>query len=239
MSLRLPRALGARRWQRRDAGRSRARLPCAPMRLRGPARWREASGRCAAAGIARRRISYSAWIERLFEAPIGEELSWPALHVGLRDKSRNDPVQPSRSWRRRDEDGAAPRLRRPAVFPARLLCIQDGAAVRLLEMHARRRRPRTILRRLCEHSGCRAAGRTASRRRAPLRPRRLQLRRSRRGSPRRSANTRKAIGDAVHSGSARTALADNNTDYYPVSLSQETLRPGRSTPIPTDTSWCW
>ena len=36
----------------------------------------------------------------------------------------------------------------------------------------------------------------------------------------------KAIGDTVHSGSARTALADNNTDYYPVSLSQETLRPG-------------
>ena len=32
---------------------------------------------------------YSAWIERLFEAPIGEELSWPALHVGLRDRSRN------------------------------------------------------------------------------------------------------------------------------------------------------
>ena len=36
----------------------------------------------------------------------------------------------------------------------------------------------------------------------------------------------KAIGDTVHSGSARTALADNNTDYYPVSLGQETLRPG-------------
>ena len=27
-------------------------------------------------------------------------------------------------------------------------------------------------------------------------------------------------------GSARTALADNNTDYYPVLLSQDTLRPG-------------
>jgi hypothetical protein len=36
----------------------------------------------------------------------------------------------------------------------------------------------------------------------------------------------KAIGDGVHSGSGRTALADNNTDYYPVSLSQDTLRPG-------------
>ena len=32
---------------------------------------------------------FSAWIERLFEAPLGDELSWPALHVGLRDRSRN------------------------------------------------------------------------------------------------------------------------------------------------------
>ncbi|MDC7786521.1 hypothetical protein PQJ75_05310 [Rhodoplanes sp. TEM] len=35
-----------------------------------------------------------------------------------------------------------------------------------------------------------------------------------------------SIGDGVHSGSGRTALADDNTDYYPVALSQETLRPG-------------
>ena len=34
------------------------------------------------------------------------------------------------------------------------------------------------------------------------------------------------VSDSVHSGSARTALNDNNTDYYPVPLKQETLRPG-------------
>jgi hypothetical protein len=34
------------------------------------------------------------------------------------------------------------------------------------------------------------------------------------------------VSDSVHSGSARTALSDNNTDYYPVPLKQETLRPG-------------
>ena len=32
--------------------------------------------------------------------------------------------------------------------------------------------------------------------------------------------------DAVHSGSGRTRPADNNTDYYPVPLKEETLRPG-------------
>ncbi len=32
---------------------------------------------------------YSAWIEKLFEAPLGESPSWPALHVVLRDPARN------------------------------------------------------------------------------------------------------------------------------------------------------
>lgn len=34
------------------------------------------------------------------------------------------------------------------------------------------------------------------------------------------------IGDSVHSGSGRTAATDDNTDYYPVALTQDTLRPG-------------
>ncbi|MBM3528403.1 MAG: hypothetical protein FJX62_09950 [Alphaproteobacteria bacterium] len=40
------------------------------------------------------------------------------------------------------------------------------------------------------------------------------------------ADYARQIGGGVHSGSARTALADNNTDYYPVRLTQDTLRPG-------------
>ena len=50
------------------------------------------------------------------------------------------PVQLSRSRRGPDGDRRPPRLRRPAVLPARVLCIQDGAAVRVLEVLARRRR---------------------------------------------------------------------------------------------------
>jgi hypothetical protein len=34
------------------------------------------------------------------------------------------------------------------------------------------------------------------------------------------------VANGVHSGSGRTALNDNNTDYYPVPLKQDTLRPG-------------
>jgi hypothetical protein len=37
---------------------------------------------------------------------------------------------------------------------------------------------------------------------------------------------RSAVADGVHSGTGRTALTDDNTDYYPVPLKQETLRPG-------------
>jgi hypothetical protein len=36
----------------------------------------------------------------------------------------------------------------------------------------------------------------------------------------------RVLADGVHSGSARTYLNDNNSDYYPVPLTQETLRPG-------------
>ena len=34
------------------------------------------------------------------------------------------------------------------------------------------------------------------------------------------------LANKVHSGSGRTALGDENTDYYPVKLTRDTLRPG-------------
>ncbi len=37
---------------------------------------------------------------------------------------------------------------------------------------------------------------------------------------------RTTIANAVHSGNGRTAADDNDTDYYPVPLSEKTLRPG-------------
>src|SRR5262249_55565794 len=35
-----------------------------------------------------------------------------------------------------------------------------------------------------------------------------------------------SIADAVHSGNGRTSANDDNTDYYPVPLNQDALRPG-------------
>ena len=37
---------------------------------------------------------------------------------------------------------------------------------------------------------------------------------------------RNVVANGVHSGSGRTALTDDSTDYYPVALDQSTLRPG-------------
>ena len=36
----------------------------------------------------------------------------------------------------------------------------------------------------------------------------------------------RTVADGVHSGTGRTPASDNNTDYYPVPLQQDTLRPG-------------
>ena len=40
-------------------------------------------------GIATTENLYSAWIEKLFDAPLDAAPSWPALHDVLRDQSRN------------------------------------------------------------------------------------------------------------------------------------------------------
>src|ERR1035437_806400 len=50
------------------------------------------------------------------------------------------PVQLSRTRRRQNANQPAPRLRRLRLLPARLFCVQDGAAVRLFELLARLRR---------------------------------------------------------------------------------------------------
>ena len=139
------------------------------------------------------------------------------------------PVQPSGSRRRRDEDGLsiAPTCRISCARISR----SDGPAVRLLEVHARRRRQAAGVHPVVEHSnvdGARAAEplpppgapAVANASAVPaVPPRSLGLAGS-------FGAYMRTVGDGVHSGSARTATADNNTDYYPVSLNQETLRPG-------------
>ena len=67
------------------------------------------------------------------------------------------PVQPPRPARRLDGHDRSSRLRRSSLLLARLFRLQDGLAVRIHEMHARRRRRRAEVPRMVEHSESRAA----------------------------------------------------------------------------------
>ena len=243
-SRRRPRGRGTRSSRatarRRSAARSRAKSPCAraepppPRATRGsvwPLRntWNRATENL-----------YSAWIEKLFDAPLDAALSWPALHEVLRDRSRNFLFNHLGLRRRREGAHHSPRLRRPSVLFARVFRVQDGAAVRVLEVHARRRRRAAEVPAVVEHSESRSlapappeqddrvrrglfADASASQ---PRRPRPELPPRPQGLVPGFGYYLRTTVADGVHSGNGRTAASDDNTDYYPVPLNEETLRPG-------------
>jgi hypothetical protein len=165
---------------------------------------------------------YSAWIEKLFDASLDAPPSWNALHEVLRDKSRNMLF----NYLGLGEDEAnivmkadcadMPYFLR-AYFSFKMglpfgysTCSRGGGGQApkcsgwssILSSSA----PAT--------SGAGATGD------APAAP-----------SPRQGlvgsfSRFIAIVGDTVHSGTGRTLAADNNTDYYTVPLTQETLRPG-------------
>ncbi|MBS0268316.1 MAG: hypothetical protein JSS54_04955 [Proteobacteria bacterium] len=184
---------------------------------------------------------YSAWIEKLFDAPIEQELSWPALHEVLRDKSRNflfnhlglgedDKkliLQPDcadlpyflrayfafkvglpfgYSKCSRGGGGKAPRCpqwfniqREESSQAATNQKDGQGGAGSILAVFG-------------------ATGAESAPAKTSSRPQGLV--------PGFGYYLRTTVANAVHSGSGRTAAADDSTDYYPVPLKAETLRPG-------------
>ncbi len=172
---------------------------------------------------------YSAWIEKLFDAPLDAAPSWNALHEVLRDRSRN--MLFDHLGLREDQINMIVRpdcadlpyfLRAYFAFKMGLpygysKCSRGGG-------HA----PKCVAWLSIQHAETAAAApsnqaadttATASANQAPEPPKRLGLAQS-------FGRYLPILADAVHSGSARTALDDNNTDYYPVPLTRETLRPG-------------
>ena len=165
---------------------------------------------------------YSAWIEKLFDAPLDVELSWPALHVGLRDRSRNflfDYLglgEDDMKLVYRPDCADLPYFLR-AYFAFKLglpfgysKCSRGGGgkppqcfqwfSIQNREL-ARRGSPGQA--NAASEPAAMRAGLAAS-----------------------FGDYTRTVADGVHSGTARTALNDNNTDLYPVPLTQETLRPG-------------
>ena len=191
---------------------------------------------------------YSAWIEKLFDAPLDASLSWKALHEVLRDKSRN--VLFNHLGLREDQMGLVIRpdcadlpyfLRAYFAFKMGLpfgyaKCTRGGAGegprctawwnIQNLE-------PAPVA---PEQEIAAAGGTMMDMFRQPVTPpapvatapKGLSLAAAKRMglAPAFGHYLARTVADGVHSGSGRTAAADDNTDYYPVSLKEETLRPG-------------
>ena len=178
---------------------------------------------------------FSAWIEKLFDDPIEAAPSWPALHFVLRDPSRNllfnhlGLGEDEMKIILRPDCADLPYFLR-AYFAFKMglpfglsKCTRGGGGkppycpqwFSIQNADAARPAPVQPL----PPPGTPAAAAAPAAPRAPAPKPQLGLAGS-------FGDFMKTVGDSVHSGSARTAIGDNNTDYYPVSLRQETLRPG-------------
>jgi hypothetical protein len=196
---------------------------------------------------------YSAWIEKLFDAPLDAEPSWKALHEVLRDKSRN--VLFNYLGLGEDQTNVAIKpdcadmpyfLRAYFAFklglPFGYSNCSRGAGGDAPKCFAwwniekpeepRAIYPEEIAASAPPQPALDMFGRPIQQIMTPImapapRPVGLSLATAKRlGLSAMFAKYIPIVGDAVHSGSGRTAANDDNTDYYPVPLTQDALRPG-------------
>lgn len=165
---------------------------------------------------------FSAWVEKLFDAPLDAAPSWTALHEVLRDRSRNFLF--NHLGLGEDEMGLVIRpdcadlpyfLRAYFAFKMGLpfgysKCSRGGGGAA----------PKCFQWLSMQNAEAAHASQPEQKNAATVPP----VKRS--GLAASFGQYLRTTADAVHSGSGRTSLSDDNTDYYPVSLTQETLRPG-------------
>ena len=176
---------------------------------------------------------FSAWVEKLFDDPIDATPSWPALHVVLRDRSRN--LLFNHLGQREDELGLIIRpdcadlpyfLRAYFAYkmglPFGFSKCSRGTAGKAPQcpqwfsiQNADAARPAPA-----------APPVTPGEPRAQNVPPTTDTPAPKRAGTPSFGEFLRIVADSVHSGTGRTLWADNNTDYYPVPLTQETLRPG-------------
>ncbi len=183
---------------------------------------------------------FSAWIAKLFDAPLNTEPSWKAWHEVLRDRSRNILFD----YLGLGEDNVTINLRPDCADFAYFLrayfaykvglpfgysnCSRSGKCYQWFNIeHPEATRPPppdqitasadpapapppTLLQQMAgEQPAAPASAAPAKRLGTPSFAEYLRI-----------------VGDVVHSGSVRTSATDDNTDFYFVPLTQETLRPG-------------
>jgi len=187
---------------------------------------------------------YSAWIEKLFDAPLEEQLSWPALHDVLRDRQRNflfnhlSAQEDERKLVIRPDCADLPYFLR-AYFAFKMglpfgyaKCTRGGGGKAPqcrqwwdIQNEEPPPVPPEEQRTASQPSGglfsffepsAQAKAKPAPR--VATRPPGLV--------PSFGFYMRTTLANGVHSGSGRTANDDDRTDYYPVPLTQDTLRPG-------------
>ena len=157
---------------------------------------------------------YSAWIEALFDAPDTEQPSWPALHHVLRDPKRN--LLFDYLGAREDSSREAPFIRPDCADLPYFLRAYFAWKVRLPFGLAE-----------CSRGGggappyCRPEWITNE----DL-DERAEAKKEKGGVAAFGAFIRGKIADTAHSGSARTPFTDETSDYYPVALTWDALRPG-------------
>jgi len=154
---------------------------------------------------------YSAWIEALFDAPDGEMPSWPALHDVLRDKKRNLLFDHLAAG----EDSAnAPTVRPDCADLPYFLRAYFAFKLRL---------PFGVGE--CNRGG---GGTAPSCKPTLITNEDPPPRFDPNGTVVKQFGTflRGTLADKAHSGSARQPFDEENSDYYPVPLTAESLRPG-------------
>ena len=176
---------------------------------------------------------FSAWVEKLFDDPLDATPSWPALHEVLRDRSRN--VLFNYLGLGEDEMKLVIRpdcadlpyfLRAYFAFKTGLpfgysICSRGGgsAAPKCYQwfsiQNQQADRPSTPE----PENASGTPSQTPPQSTAQPAAKPMGLVAS-------FARYLPNLANGVHSGSGRTLASDNNTDYYPVALKQETLRPG-------------
>jgi len=190
---------------------------------------------------------YSAWIEKLFDAPLDAAPSWPALHEVLRDRSRN--VLFNHLGLGEDQMGLVIRpdcadlpyfLRAYFAFKMGLpfgysKCSRGGGGqgpkchewwnIQNLEpppppppSAPEQQNVSPDLFGIFRQPVAQTASEPA--------PRRTGISPKPMGLAAAFGHYLPTLADGVHSGSARTALSDENNDHYPVPLTQDALRPG-------------
>lgn len=180
---------------------------------------------------------YSAWIQTLFDAPLDEDLSWKAMGEVLHDKQRNMLFNhlglnedQTRATIRPDCADLPYFLRAYFAFKVGLpfgyaQCTRGdgGKAPRCPKWWSiTNEQPAAVVtedRRQSRSAGLfGSASASQVRYRVPQRPKGLV--------PGFQHYMVRSIADGVHSGNGRTAADDDDTDFYPVPLTREALRPG-------------